>query len=103
VEAPADDVVAHVLSGRATLLAWLRNADHEYHHPDRGMVTGARFTPPFAVGGRWAGQWIDPWSGAILGVVDVLAGGPHGAPELAVPSFSRDVALRLDYAPKPGP
>jgi hypothetical protein len=100
VPAPAHDVVAHVLAGRATLLAWVRNADHEYHRPDRSTVEGGRFTPPLAVGGRWVGEWIDPWSGAILGSVDVLAGGPHGTPELAVPSFSRDVALRLDYARK---
>jgi len=101
VDAPANDVVAHVLSGRTTLLAWLRNADHEYHHPDRSGVDGARFTPPLAVGGRWVGEWIDPWSGVVLGSVDVRAGGRRGAPELAVPSFSRDVALRLDFAHAP--
>ncbi|MBW2545735.1 MAG: cellulase family glycosylhydrolase [Deltaproteobacteria bacterium] len=86
VDAPDHEVVAHVLSGRATLLAWVRNE-------------GAVFAPPLAVDGRWVGEWIDPWSGAILGVVDVRAEEPHRTPELAVPSFSRDVALRLDHAP----
>ena len=97
VEAPANDVVAHVLAGHTALLAWVRNADHEYHHPDRSPVEGARFVAPLTHGGRWVGQWIDPWSGAILGNVDVV-GGPWALPELAVPPFSRDVALRLDYA-----
>ena len=99
VDAPDHEVVAHVLSGPATLLAWVRNAAHEYFTPDRSLVEGAVFAPPLAVDGRWVGEWIDPWSGAILGVVDVQAGGPDGTPELAVPSFSRDVALRLDHAP----
>jgi hypothetical protein len=100
VDAPSNDVVAHVLSGPTTLLAWLRNADHEYFLPDRSVVEGARFAPPLAAGGRWVGEWIDPWSGAILGTVD-LAGGPSGTPELDVPSFSRDVALRLDRGATP--
>ena len=99
VDPPDHEVVAHVLSGPATLLAWVRNAAHEYFTPDRSLVEGAVFAPPLAVDGRWVGEWVDPWSGAILGVVDVQAGGPDGTPELAVPSFSRDVALRLDYAP----
>jgi hypothetical protein len=30
-----------------------------------------------------------------------LAGGPSGTPELDVPSFSRDVALRLDRGATP--
>ena len=97
VYAPDQEVVAHVLSGRTTLLAWVRNAAHEYYTPDRSLVEGAVFAPPLAVDGRWVGEWIDPWSGATLGVVDVQAEGPHRPPELAVPSFSRDVALRLDH------
>lgn len=99
VDAPGHAVVAHVLSGRATLLAWVKNADHEYATPDRSVVGGASFAPPLAVGGRWVGEWIDPWTGAILGTVDVL-GRSDGTSTLPVPSFSRDVALRLDYAPK---
>lgn len=51
------------------------------------------FTLPLEADGHWAGEWIDPWSGDTLAVVDVQA---EGTLELAVPSFSRDAALRLD-------
>jgi len=67
-----------------------------------GPVEGARFAPPLTVGGRWVGEWVDPWSGASPGAVDV-AGGAGGTVELPVPSFSPDVALRLDHAPKEAP
>jgi len=100
VEAPGHDVVAHALAGPRHLLAWVKNADHEYYAPDRSTVAGARFAPPLAGPGRWRGAWIDPWSGERLGRVVVRAGGPDGTPELAVPSFSRDVALRLDRVPR---
>jgi hypothetical protein len=89
--------VAHVLSGHATLLAWVRNAGHEYYSPDRSLVEGAVFALPLATDGRWVGEWVDPWSGTTLGDVDVLAEGAHRTLELAVPSFRRDVALRLDH------
>ncbi|MFT4613590.1 MAG: hypothetical protein ACI9NT_000731 [Bacteroidia bacterium] len=46
VYAPDQEVVAHVLSGRATLLAWVRNAAHEYYTPDRSLVEGAVLAPP---------------------------------------------------------
>jgi hypothetical protein len=97
VSAPQHEVEAHVLSGRSTLLAWVRNSTHEYYTPDRSLVEGAVFEPPLAVSGRWVGEWVDPWTGETLGSVDVQAASPTDPAELGVPSFSRDVALRLDH------
>ena len=37
-----------MLSGRATLLAWVKNVAHEYATPDRSTVSGATFAPPLA-------------------------------------------------------
>jgi hypothetical protein len=99
VEAPDHEVVAHVLSGRATLLAWVKNVAHEYATPDRSTVSGATFAPPLAHDGRWVGAWVDPWTGATLAPVELVAR-RHRTPTLSVPPFSRDVALRLDRVRK---
>jgi hypothetical protein len=99
VEAPGRDVVAHVLASRTTTVAWIKNRDHEYYAPDRAPVAGARFVPPVAAGGVWRGEWIDPWTGATE-PVEYRVGGPSGPGSLAIPTFSRDLALRLDYAPE---
>ena len=56
VYAPDQEVVAHVLSGCATLLAWVRNAAHEYYTPDRSFVEGAIIALPLASAGRWKGE-----------------------------------------------
>ncbi len=97
VDAPGRDVVAHVLAGRTTLLAWLKNADHEYWHPDRAPVEGARLTLPALPeppGEIWRGRWLDPWTGETLDELILEAGG--GEPVVEVPTFSRDAALRLE-------
>ncbi|NNL65040.1 MAG: DUF5060 domain-containing protein [Myxococcales bacterium] len=95
----APDVSAWVLSGKDTVLAWLKNGRHEYYHPDRAPVSGAELVVPLQRGDAWAGYWLDPWTGAILAPAALSTPPVKGPPTLAVPDFSRDVALRLDRKP----
>jgi len=99
VQATGRNVAAHLLSGDATVLAWLKNLDHEYYAPDRTPVEGASIDVTVRTGGAWRGKWLDPWTGRVLGQV-AFAGPADRTATLAVPSFSRDVALRLNRKAK---
>jgi len=101
VDAPGRRVAAHLLAGRTTVLAWVKNLDHEYYQPDRAPVAGGTFVAPLRGGGTWWGKWIDPWTGAVVAKSTVTAAPGQEAVTLAVPTFSRDLALRLARAPAP--
>jgi hypothetical protein len=47
--------------------------------------------------GRWEARWIDPYGGSSPASAQVTAQG--GRATLAVPAFSKDVALRLERVP----
>lgn len=96
VEGGPRDVRAYVLQGKRTLLAWIKNHDHEFFHPDRGTLTGARVELPGLERGRWRLRWIDTWTGEELERRVVRSAGDGSPLELVVPDFSRDVALRID-------
>lgn len=88
------EVAAHVLAGRRTWLLWITNEEHRYFTPDRDAIAGASLTIPDLPAGRWRATWIDPWAADDPGREWIHA---SGAPlELAVPTFARDTALRLD-------
>jgi putative intracellular protease/amidase len=99
VDAPGRQAAAHLLAGRTTVLAWLKNLDHEYYQPDREPVAGGTFVVPLRGGGTWWGKWIDPWTGAVVAKPTIVAAPGEQAATLAVPAFSRDLALRLERAP----
>lgn len=99
VAAAARDVRAHVLAGHTKLLAWIKNHDHEFFSPDRGTVAGAQLELPGLPPGRWRARWIDTWSGAELGRETLVSDDAAAPLTLAVPDFSRDVALRIDRLP----
>jgi hypothetical protein len=48
---------------------------------------------------RWCARWIDPWTGAQIDRYEWRATAAGDA--LAVPEFTRDVALRMDRGPCP--
>ena len=93
VDAPGSDVVAHVLAGDQHVLAWVKNAGHEFYAPDRRVVDGAQLALPALPAGAWQAYWIDPWTGAETEPEALLGGEPV---VLDLPDFSRDTALRLE-------
>ncbi|MCP3984508.1 MAG: DUF5060 domain-containing protein [bacterium] len=101
VEATGRDVIAHVLAGDTTWLAWLKNHDHEYFHPDRTPVTDATLAISDLPAGIWQMTWIDTWSNADLERSAIVSDGTGAAITLDVPEFARDVALRLDRFVEP--
>jgi hypothetical protein len=101
VEAPGRRAAAHLLAGRTTVLAWVKNLDHEYYRPDRTPVEGGTFVVPLRGGGQWWGRWIDPWTNAVVDRPTVRAAAGEESATLAVPAFSRDLALRLERSPGP--
>jgi hypothetical protein len=76
-------VVAYGLEGKRTLLLWLKDDAFQWYAPAAVEISDATLT----VDGTWCGRWYDPWDGRWLGRA-VLRG------TIAVPSFSRDLALR---------
>jgi hypothetical protein len=101
VEAAGREVVAHVLAGDTTWLAWLKNHDHEYFEPDRTPVVGATLALTGLPAGDWRATWIDTWSNADLDTLAIFSDGNGAEIPLDVPDFARDVALRLDRIPAP--
>jgi hypothetical protein len=101
VDAPGRRAAAHLLAGRTTVLAWVKNLDHEYYQPDREPVEGGAFVVPLRGGGKWRGSWLDPWTNAVVAKAVVRAVPGEELATLAVPDFSRDLALRLERAPGP--
>jgi hypothetical protein len=99
VAAAGRNLAAYALRGSSALLAWVQNVDHQWRAdplpgPDPTPVVGALLPLTGLADGDWSARWIDPWTGAQLDVEPVLVSG--GAATLAVPTFSRDVALRLE-------
>ncbi len=87
----APDLVTHVLEGQTTTLAWLRQPGHHWFSPDTTLVTGAVLT--LTLTGRYRATWFDPWDPSITSNLEVTG---DGATTLEVPSFRRDLALRLE-------
>lgn len=94
------EVTAHALVGDETLLAWLRNAGHEYYTPDPSQVAGGTLMVPTLGAGKWKGHWLDTTvrgAAGHLGQVEIKVTGPETFPlTLQVPPFSKDIALRLE-------
>jgi len=95
---PSRPLHALALRGETTVLAWVRNARHQWFPPVTGLdpapIADARVTLSGVGDGAWRARWIDAYTGADLAAADVTVTG--GAVALDAPVFSRDVALRLD-------
>ena len=92
--APDLALEAHVLRGKTTTLAWIKNPRHQWYAPDATLVEGATLTLPDRPARRWAITWIDPSAASPPSTSHVdSAGGPI---ELVIPPFARDVAVRIE-------
>jgi hypothetical protein len=89
---------AYALRGTSTLLAWVRNTRHQWYPPGTGLdptpIADATLAVSGLADGDWQARWIDTLSGADLAVGPVQIAG--GAATLPIPTFSQDVALRLE-------
>jgi len=95
------NLAAYALRGARTVLAWVQNVDHQWlleplPGPDPSPVEGATLALGELADGAWTARWIDTYTGEDLAVEPVTVAG--GAATLAVPTFAKDVALRMERA-----
>ncbi len=89
-----------VLRGRSTVLVWIKNGVHHWYAPDARDVAGARVRLTGLPAARYAARWLDTRTGAFTDAGTWVPAA--GLVELEVPTFARDVALRLDVSPDTG-
>lgn len=94
--APGAALTALALRGHDTVLVWLENDAHQWFHPDDAPIAGATVTIEGIAAGIWRARWIDAYGGEDLGATATVRAEAGGTITLAVPTFTRDVALRLD-------
>jgi hypothetical protein len=92
------NLAAYALRGSSVVLAWVQNVDHQWlldplPGPDETPVYGATLALTDLADGAWTARWIDAYTGEDVASSAVSVSG--GAVTLAVPTFARDVALRL--------
>ncbi len=92
VAGSARPLVFRGLQGRRTLLAWLKDDAHQWYAPDPAPIAGATLRLGALPRGRWCGSWFDTWAGSDLEPLKLRGSRPL---EIAVPTFTGDVALRL--------
>lgn len=84
---------AFQLIGRSTVLVWIRNGRHHYASPDPAPVQGATIRLGGVANGTWSSEWLDTRANTIVPGATLEA--RSDGVELAVPPFSRDIAVRM--------
>jgi hypothetical protein len=99
VSAPGRSLGVSALRGQSMALVWIKNSAHQYFvpAPDLTPVQGAVLSLQGLADGAWTARWIDAYTGADLATGPVAVSG--GAVTIPVPTFARDVALRLERSP----
>ncbi len=92
--APSTTVTALALRGRQNVLVWVKNDAHQWYRPDPSSITGATLHVLVEGSGAWHARWLDTYTGAEISRSTERTRG--GAIDLPVPTFSRDLALRLE-------
>jgi len=99
VSATDRNLAAYALQGDQMVLAWVQNVDHQWlleplPGPDPSDVVGATLTIANVADGDWTARWIDTYTGLDVAVEPVTAAG--GTAVIAVPTFAKDIALRME-------
>ena len=97
--APGRALAAYALRGTDVVLAWVQNVAHQWllpplPGPNPVPVEDATLALDGLADGAWTARWIDAYTGEDLAGEPVQISG--GAVVLAVPTFARDVALRME-------
>jgi hypothetical protein len=91
------NLAVYALRGHTVTLAWVKNRDNLWFRQlDDSPVEGASLEIDVQ-DGRYNARWIDPYGGPSPAPGEVAAQG--GRVTLEVPTFSRDLALRLERVP----
>lgn len=90
---------AYALRGSSVVLAWVQNTDHQWLYPplpgpDETPVGAATLALTNLADGAWTARWIDTYTGMDVAIDAASVSG--GAVTLTVPTFAKDVALRLE-------
>jgi hypothetical protein len=89
------DLAAWALQGTDVTLAWIKDRDSLWFADGEATpVTGAALTIEGLADGAWRVRWFDPYGEQPPIEDGGIASG--AAVTLAVPAFTRDLALRLD-------
>jgi hypothetical protein len=89
--ATARPVVAYGLRGTKSALVWVKDDAAQPGAAAPVTIGDAALDVGALSAHAWCGRWYDTWSGNWIARVRV----PAGATTVSVPSFARDVALRL--------
>jgi hypothetical protein len=85
---------AKSLVGKRTVLVWVKNAKNQWKSGgDSTVIAGASLTLEGLANGAWTLGWLDPYEKIRYGRTQLVVKG--GTATLAVPTFSKDIALRL--------
>ena len=95
--ATARPLVVRGQVGTDLALLWVKDDAYQWYQPDRVEITDATVTVAGLGSGEWCGSWWDTWAGAVTGPSVRVAGG--ASVQLAPPTFTGDVALRLTRCP----
>lgn len=88
---------AQALRGRTTTLVWIKNTAHQWWPAGSARpetIADATLTLQGLGDGAWEARWLDTYGAGEIARHPVTVAA--GAATLAVPPFSRDVALRLE-------
>jgi hypothetical protein len=84
---------AFQLRGESTTLAWIKNRQHQWTNPDPEPVEGTTLVLGGFEEGTWQATWFETRSPETTTTTLIAEAG--GQLTVAVPTFSRDIALKL--------